>query len=63
MVSKENNQLIVCQQSYSTILKSYSRINYQLQGKEKKKAVRTTNTWRLNNSLLNNEKITEAKRK
>ena len=35
-------------------------INYK---KKKKKAVRNTNTWRLNNMFLNNQQVTEEMKK
>ena len=34
-------------------------INYK-EGKKKKKTVRNTNTWRLNNTFLNNQQVTEG---
>ena len=41
-----------------------SKIRYQLQGKkEKKKNIKNANIWRLNNTLLNNQQITEEIKK
>ena len=34
-------------------------INYKKQKQKQKKTVRNTNTWRLNNTFLNNQQVTE----
>ena len=34
------------------------RLDINYKGKKKKKTVRNTNTWRLNNTYLNNQKVT-----